>query len=41
MFDEFAGKMKTVLAVSATPGPYEIGKSSDDPDYFFGFDPTK
>ncbi|MDP3380441.1 MAG: hypothetical protein Q8S84_02640 [bacterium] len=26
-FDEFEAKMKSVLAVSATPGPFEIQKS--------------
>ncbi|MFK7780013.1 MAG: excinuclease ABC subunit UvrB [Candidatus Gracilibacteria bacterium] len=40
-FDEFENKIQNVVAVSATPGKYDIGKSCDDPDKFFNFDPIK
>ncbi|MDD2871276.1 MAG: excinuclease ABC subunit UvrB [Candidatus Gracilibacteria bacterium] len=39
-FDEFEAKMKNVVAVSATPGKFEIGASSDNPEKFFDFDPV-
>ena len=40
-FDEFEAKLKNIVAVSATPGKYEIGQSCKDPDKFFDFDPVK
>jgi len=40
-FDEFESKMKNVLAVSATPGKFEIELSSDNPEVFYNFDPVK
>ena len=40
-FEEFEQKMNQVVAVSATPGKYEVGTSSKDPQNFFSFDPTK
>jgi excinuclease ABC subunit B len=40
-FDEFEAKLKNIIAVSATPGKYEIGQSCKDPDKFFDFDPVK
>ena len=38
-FDEFEQKVKQVLAVSATPWPYEINHSSKNPDMFFEYSP--
>ncbi len=38
-FDEFEKKLNQVVAVSATPRPYEIEMSCKDPDDFFNFDP--
>lgn len=38
-FDEFEAKMKNVLAVSATPGSFEIEKSCINPEKFFDFNP--
>lgn len=38
-FDEFEAKMKQVVFVSATPSSFEIGKSSNNLDYFEWFDP--
>lgn len=38
-FEEFEGKMKNMLLVSATPGQYDIEKSSIHPDKFFNFNP--
>ncbi|MDR2640457.1 MAG: hypothetical protein LBC61_03975 [Candidatus Peribacteria bacterium] len=29
-FDEFEGKLKSVVAVSATPGAFEVGRSSGE-----------
>ena len=40
-FDEFESKMKQVVAVSATPGKYEVPQSSKNPDNFYSFDPTQ
>ena len=38
-FDEFESKINHVIAVSATPSKYEIGRSSTDPEAFFNFKP--
>ena len=38
-FDEFESKVKRVIAVSATPGPYEIGKSMKTPETFSSYSP--
>ncbi|MDD3646295.1 MAG: excinuclease ABC subunit UvrB [Candidatus Gracilibacteria bacterium] len=38
-FDEFEAKMKKVVAVSATPGKYDIEKSTNNPEAFYNFDP--
>jgi len=38
-FEEFEGKMKNMVLVSATPGQYDIEKSSTHPDKFFNFNP--
>gem|GEM_PF-306819 len=42
-FDEFEGKLKQVIAVSATPGKYEIiascDKNEEKSQVFFDFDP--
>ena len=38
-FDEFESKINHVIAVSATPSKYEIGRSSTDPEAFFTFKP--
>jgi excinuclease UvrABC helicase subunit UvrB len=38
-FEEFQAKMKNVVAVSATPGKFDIEMSCDNPDKFFDFDP--
>jgi excinuclease ABC subunit B len=40
-FDEFEAKFKNVVAVSATPGKYDIDSSCDNPDVFNNFDPIK
>lgn len=40
-FDEFESKVKRVLAVSATPWPYEIWRSSNTPEVFFSYSPMK
>ncbi len=40
-FDEFEKRMRQAVAVSATPGKYEVGKSSKNPDKFYSFDPTQ
>lgn len=40
-FDEFELKVGQVLAVSATPGPYEIQRSSKEPDSFFSYSPER
>ncbi len=40
-FDEFESKIKNVVAVSATPGKYDIQRSCKDPDVFYNFDPIK
>ena len=37
--EEFEAKMKQMVLVSATPGPYDIEKSSLHPDNFFNFNP--
>lgn len=39
-FQEFEWKMKQVVAVSATPSSYEIGRSCDKPEDFYSFDAT-
>lgn len=38
-FHEFESKVKQVVAVSATPGKYEIEHSTTTPELFFDFDP--
>lgn len=38
-FDEFENKMKSMVLVSATPGQYDIEKSSINPEKFYNFDP--
>ena len=38
-FEEFEAKMKQMVLVSATPGPYDIERSSTHPDKFFNFNP--
>ena len=38
-FDEFESKMKNVVAVSATPGKYDIENSTKNPDNFYKFNP--
>ena len=41
-FPEFEAKLRQVVAVSATPASYEIGKSSNTPEIveeFYNFDP--
>lgn len=38
-FEEFEAKMKQMVLVSATPGPYDIEKSSINPERFFNFNP--
>ncbi|MDD5770514.1 MAG: DEAD/DEAH box helicase family protein, partial [Candidatus Gracilibacteria bacterium] len=38
-FEEFENKMKSIVLVSATPGPYDIEKSSLHPEKFFNFNP--
>ena len=40
-FDEFENKIKNVVAVSATPGKYDIQRSCNNPDVFYEFDPIK
>jgi len=40
-FDEFEAKMVNVVSVSATPGKFDIEKSSDNPEIFYNFDPIK
>lgn len=40
-FDEFEGKMKNIVAVSATPWKYEIEMSCEKPKDFWEFDLTK
>ncbi len=40
-FLEFENKLKQTIAVSATPWTYEIEKSSDNPKYFFEFNPIE
>jgi excinuclease UvrABC helicase subunit UvrB len=40
-FKEFESKFNNVVAVSATPGKYEIEQSCTFPDIFFDFDPKK
>lgn len=43
-FDEFEGKLAQVVAVSATPGEFEIGKSSGGEkgiESFYSFDPRE
>ncbi len=43
-FPEFEAKLRQVVAVSATPASYEIGKSSNTPEIveeFYNFDPKK
>jgi len=40
-FDEFEKITNKIIAVSATPWEYEIKKSSNNPEYFFNFDPKK
>jgi excinuclease ABC subunit B len=40
-FEEFEAKLKNVVAVSATPGKYEIEQSCTNPEKFFDFDPLK
>lgn len=40
-FEEFENKVKTVVAVSATPWEYEINRSCKKPQVFFDFDPVK
>jgi len=40
-YPEFEGKMKQILAVSATPATIEINTSSTTPEKFFAFDPTQ
>lgn len=40
-FPEFEWKLKSVVAVSATPWPFEIDRSSADGQRFFDFDPMK
>lgn len=40
-FDEFENKIKNVVAVSATPGKYDIQRSCNNPDVFYQFDPIK
>jgi excinuclease UvrABC helicase subunit UvrB len=37
-FEEFEKKLNQVVAVSATPRPYEIEMSCKNPDKFFNFD---
>jgi len=39
-FDEFENKVKQIVAVSATPGKYEISKSCVNPEFFHEFDST-
>ena len=38
-FEEFEAKMKKVVAVSATPGKYDIANSTNNPELFYNFDP--
>lgn len=38
-FDEFENKMKSMVLVSATPGQYDIEKSSINPEKFYNFNP--
>lgn len=38
-FEEFEWKMKNMVLVSATPGQYDIEKSSSKPQHFFDFNP--
>jgi len=40
-FAEFEGKIPTMVLVSATPWPYDIEKSSNNPEVFYNFDATK
>lgn len=40
-FDEFENKIKSMVLVSATPGEYDIKKSSNNPEKFFNFDPIR
>jgi len=40
-FDEFEAKIKNVVAVSATPGKYDIEKSCDNIEKFNNYDPIK
>jgi excinuclease ABC subunit B len=40
-FDEFEKKVKTMIAVSATPAEYEIGRSGAETSKFFNFNPIK
>lgn len=40
-FPEFESKLKHVVAVSATPGPYEVEHSCPDSQVFIDFDPTQ
>jgi len=40
-FPEFEGKLKNVVAVSATPAIYEVEQSCPDPQVFLDFDPTQ
>ncbi|MCD5385266.1 excinuclease ABC subunit UvrB, partial [Candidatus Gracilibacteria bacterium] len=40
-FEEFESKFTNVVAVSATPGDYDIKMSCKNPDKFFNFNPIK
>ncbi|MDD2907463.1 MAG: excinuclease ABC subunit UvrB [Candidatus Gracilibacteria bacterium] len=40
-FEEFEEKMVNVVSVSATPGKYDIEKSTSNPEVFYNFDPIK
>lgn len=40
-FEEFEAKLRHVVAVSATPGSYEIEHSCPEKQVFFDFDPTQ
>jgi len=40
-FDEFEKKIPQMVLVSATPGQYDIQKSSQNPEKYFSFDPIR
>ncbi len=40
-FHEFEEKLQQVVCVSATPWKFEIGASSNNPQWFFDFDPIR